>query len=975
VTSGTIVLGILNGLVISLLAVGFVLVYKANRFLNLASAQLGVLSAMVLLKVVNDWDWNWWLSFVGCIVVGVGTGLLVERFVIGPVRRRTKSPVRLLILSVGVSQVLLGVTFIPGLSPTSQAPFPQPFNSSLQLGGVILSGMSVLTLIGVPVLLIMLTGFFEFTSIGKQIRAAAGNPDAARLCGISVSRVSLITWGIAGGLSALAAILNGPTTTSFNAEAVGPFLLMLTLGAAALGAFVSFPIAVVGGLGFGLVYQEVLARTSNAGTAELWVFALMLIAILFRGKAIGRAFAAEGAAVPERPGLRVPEVLRDSTTVRQAMKGMVGLSLIVAVVFPILPYFKSNQFLLVLVLVYALVGVSLTMLVGWAGQVSLGQFALVGIGAYLTARWAGNTGWSVVELLIVAGLVGAIVMVIIGLPALRVRGLTLAATTLGLAVIAPDWLYQQSWLGGDNPFNAEVQTMKVLPGFGTVGSQLYLYYVVLVVLVLIIAAAASLRRSAVGRIIIATRDNERAVTSFGFKPSVVKLRVLALSGFVAATAGVFFAADWQGATPTYFTADASIAILAIPVIGGLGSLGGAVAAAVVLYMTTFFVGPHVEGLLGSVGQNAGFLLFVGGAGVIGTMMSMPNGLAGKVQEVWQTYLNKKAARVTVLGGETAGSASDGPPEPNDDTAIEVSIADAKRASAGLRLTQVGHLDPRDPSAMSTPRPGKNAAPPLEVDDVSVHFGGINALRSTTITVDAGQIVGLIGPNGAGKTTLMNVVSGLLRPDHGSVRLFGDEVARRPPDARARYGMARSFQDASLFAGLTVVEAVQVAMAQRGKKTHFIPALVGAPWVRTAERCSRQRALEIVEAFGLSPWADALTSELSTGMRRICDLAAQVATEPRLLLLDEPTAGVAQREAEAFGPLVRRIRDELDCSILVIEHDMPMLMGLCDRVYAMDAGTVIAVGSPQEIRENPSVIASYLGTDNTAVARSGRAIAT
>ena len=290
--------------------------------------------------------------------------------------------------------------------------------------------------------------FLEFSSVGKQIRAAAGNPDAARLCGISVNRVSLITWGIAGGLSAFAAVLNGPTTTSFNAQAAGPYLLMLTMGAAAFGAFVSFPIAVAGGIGLGLVYQVVAAQTNNAGTAELAVFGVILLAILVRGRAIGRAFAVEGAAVPERPGLRVPEALRGSMLLRHGMKWLVGVSVLVAVVFPLLPYFKSNQFLLVLVLVYALVGVSLTMLVGWAGQVSLGQFALVGIGAYLTARWAGESGWSVVELLVVTGVVGAAVMVAIGLPALRVRGLTLAVTTLGLAVIAPDWLYLQSWVGG-----------------------------------------------------------------------------------------------------------------------------------------------------------------------------------------------------------------------------------------------------------------------------------------------------------------------------------------------------------------------------------------------------------------------------------------------------------------------------------------------------------------------------------------------
>ncbi len=909
-----------------------------------------MLSAVLLLKVVNDWGWNWWGSFVGCVAVGIATGLLVERFFVGPVRRKTKAPVRLLILTIGVSQVLLALTYIPGLTPTSQAPFPQPFTSHLQIGGVVLSGMSVLTMILVPVLLLLLWVFLEFSSTGKQIRAAAGNPDAARLCGISVNRVSLITWGIAGGLSAFAAVLNGPTTTSFNAQAAGPYLLMLTMGAAAFGAFVSFPVAVAGGIGLGLVYQVVAAETNNAGTAELAVFGVILLAIFVRGRAIGRAFAAEGAAVPERPGLRVPEVLKNSMLLRHGMKWLIGVSLVVALVFPLLPYFKSNQFLLVLVLVYALVGVSLTMLVGWSGQVSLGHFALVGIAAYLTARWAGEAGWSVVELLVVTGIVGAAVMVAIGLPALRVRGLTLAVTTLGLAVIAPDWLYLQSWVGGATPFTTPVQVTSVLPGgLGHIGSQLYLYYVVLVVLVVVVAAAATLRRSSVGRIVIAVRDNERASAAFGIKPATVKLRVLALSGFVAATAGVFWALDWQSVSPSQFTADISIAVLAIPVIGGLGSLGGAVAAAVLLYMGTFFIGPHLSGLLGSFGQNVGFLLFFSGIGVVGSMNAFPNGIAGQVQDSWQTYLNRRAARVKASEGGAV-------------TAPRLAV---QGVPAGISFATIGTRN----SDSRTATPPVGGAPPLMVENLAVHFGGIKALDGAGIVVGSGEIVGLIGPNGAGKTTLMNAISGVLRPQQGSVRLFGHEVAGRPAEVRARYGLARSFQDASLFAGLTVTETVQVATSQHAK-THLLPALVGAPWVRTGERDSRRRALEIVDAFGLGPWADALTSELSTGMRRICDLAAQVASEPRLLLLDEPTAGVAQREAEAFGPLVRRIRDELGCSILVIEHDMPVLMGLCDRIYAMDAGRVIAEGIPAQVRDNPTVIASYLGTDDTAITRSG-----
>ena len=200
-------------------------------------------------------------------------------------------------------------------------------------------------------------------------------------------------------------------------------------------------------------------------------------------------------------------------------------------------------------------------------------------------------------------------------------------------------------------------------------------------------------------------------------------------------------------------------------------------------------------------------------------------------------------------------------------------------------------------------------------------------------------------------------------------LFGNEVVDLAPDFRAAFGLARSFQDASLFAGLTVRETIQVALVQR-HKVGMLSALVAAPWVRASERRTRHVADDIIARFGLEQWADARASELSTGTRRICDLAAQVATQPKLILLDEPTAGVAQREAEAFGPLLRQIRDELDCSVLIVEHDMPLLMGLCDRIYAMEAGQVIAEGTPDEIRSDPRVVASYLGTKDAAITRSG-----
>jgi ABC-type branched-subunit amino acid transport system ATPase component/ABC-type branched-subunit amino acid transport system permease subunit len=917
---GTVVLGVLNGLTIGLLAVGLVLVYKSNRFLNLAHAQLGTLSALLLAKWVLDWHWNWWVAFVVALAVGLGTGAAVDRFLVRPLRRRTRSPVRLLLLSLGVSQVLLALTYVPSLGPdpSQNAAYPQPFHSGLRIGGVSLTGMYVLTAALVPVLVAGLAAFLRWSMLGKEIRAAATNPDAARLAGISVAKVSVVTWAIAGAFSAVSAVLQAPTQPSFNVASLGPSLLMTTLGAAAFGAFVSLPLALAGGLALGMTAQVVAGVTSSGSDAQLAVFAVILVIVLVRGRAIGRVFETSGGAVEDLPVTRVPASVRTSTFVRGQRVWLATAGLVLALVVPHVPYFGTtgHQFLLSVILVYAIVGVGLTMLLGWGGQVSLGHFAVVGVGAYLSARWSAD-GWTLGTMLVVAGLAGAATMAIVGLPALRVRGLTLAVTTMGFAVVATDWLFHQPWIGSEQPFGLTAPPAQLGRGLGTLHTQLGVYYAALAVLVVAVVAAAALRRSSPGRIIVAVRDNERASAAFGLAPATVKLTLLAVSGFFAGAAGVLWAQTWRSVAPTQFGADISMAIIAVPVIGGLGSVAGAVAAAALLYGTTFFVGPHVASLFGNYGHNIGFQLFLAGAGETAVLLRYPAGIAGAAQRGWQRYLDARAARV------------------DENTSATV------------------------------------ASLPLRVRGVRLRFGGIIALDEPDIEVRAGEIVGLIGTNGAGKTTLMNVISGVLRPDWGSVEVFGRDVVPLPPDYRAAFGLSRSFQDASLFAGLTVRETIQVAVA-RHRKVGVVAAMLHAPWARRAEGRMTAEADQLLERFGLLPWADARTAELSTGTRRVCDLVAQVASRPKLLLLDEPTAGVAQREAEAFGPLLRQIRDELDCAILVVEHDMPLLMGLCDRLYVLEVGRVIAEGTPEEIRNDPIVVASYLGTEEVAIKRSGTA---
>ncbi len=913
---GALVLGLLNGLTIGLLAAGLVLVFKSNRFLNLAHAQIGALPALLLAKLVLDNGWNFWAAAVFGIALGGVTGLVVDRALVTPLRRRTKSPLRLLLLSIGVSQVLLAITFIPALNPdtSKNAIYPQPFGSGLSISGVRLTGMNVLTAILVPALVLVLAVFLRYSLYGKQIRAAANNPDAARLCGISVSRVSAITWGLSGAFAAASAILQGPSQASFNAPSLGPYLLMLTLGAAAFGAFTSVPGALIGGLVLGVIGQLVSAATSSAALSELWVFGVILVTVAVRGRAIAQVFELSGSAVEELPVTRVAESMRNKLLVRHHMVWLCLVTLVVLVAWPTLPWFdtRADQFSLAVILIYAVLGVALTMLLGWGGQVSLGNFALVGLGAFLTARW--GESWTLISLLLVVGALGAAVMVVVGLPALRIRGLTLAVTTLGFAVIAQDWLFQQTWVT-TRPFSTVIDGLDLGAGLGTVDSQIGAYYVALAVLVAAVLTATALRRSSPGRVFLAVRDNERASAAFGVSPAANKLTLLAVSGFFSAVAGVVWALSWKSIAITQFTPETSTAILAIPVIGGLGSISGAVVAAVLLYTVTFFVGPEVSGLFGELGQNLGFTLFIAGAGVVATVMQFPNGIAGEAQKRWQRYLDRQADRIA---------------------------------------TEATDID---------------STLPLRVEGVEVRFGGRIALASPDIEVRPGEIVGLIGTNGAGKTTLINVVSGVIAPEAGSVRIFGNEVVDLAPDLRAAFGLARSFQDAALFGGLTVRETIQVAQSQH-HKVGVLAAMFRAPWITQTERLTRSVADEIVERFGLTSWADARISDLSTGTRRVCDLACQVAAKPRLILLDEPTAGVAQREAEAFGPLLRQIRDELDCAILIVEHDMPLLMGLCDRVYALELGAVIAEGTPDAIRNDERVVASYLGTEQTAISRSG-----
>ncbi|MHB8661070.1 MAG: ABC transporter permease subunit [Acidimicrobiales bacterium] len=917
---GTLVIGVLYGLTYGMLAIGLVLVYKSNRFLNLAHGQMGALSASILAKLVIDHGWNWWAAFAVCVPLGVLVGIVIDRWVIRPLRERGTSSTTLLLVTIGISLIMIGISLLSEVQANPNKlkdGYPVPFHPHLKIGGVALSGADIFTAAAVPLIVIALALFLRSTKLGRSIRAAAANPDEARLCGISARYVSMVTWAIAGGLSAVTAIIQGPNLTVAASATLGPYLLFLALGAAAFAAFTSIPLAMAGGVLIGVAQQLTSGVTHTPSDGELAAFLVIIAMIVLRGKAIGHVFAVTGAPVEERAPLRITEVAGRVGWIRQRNRVGVALGILVALLLPLIPVLssESQRFHLSLIAAYALAAMALTVAVGWAGQVSLGHFAFVGAGAFFGTRLLEH-GWSVPFAVLPVGVVGGLLMIAIGIPALRVPGLTLSVTTLGFAIVGQDWLFRQGWFLSTNSNGVSLPGAPALArGLGHPGGYAYPYYFGCLLIAIVAVLLTKLRRSQPGRVMIAVRDNSPAAAAFGVRPATAKMLALALSGFLAAAAGVVWAYAYHGAQPSLFSPQLSLVLLALPVIGGAGSVGGAIAAAGLFYGFNYFVSPHLQSIFGTVGGNVGFVTILGGVGIVATVMFSPGGLAGVMQDWMQR-------RIDGISEE---------------------------------------------SFEATARPDR---PTLVAQEVAVRFGGITALDYVSIEVQPGEIVGLIGPNGAGKTTLLNVISGSLEAGSGRIMLGPVDLTDLPPELRSAYGLARSFQNARLFPGLTVVEALQVASYNRFRPS-LLAAASGTPWVKQAETDNLDVVHEVIDRLGLTPFAGRLTSELSTGTRRICDLGAQLVARPSVLLLDEPTGGVAQREAEAFGPLVRRIRDELDCSILIVEHDMPLLMGLCDRVYAMEAGTVIASGTPEEVRHDPRVIASYLGTDEVAVARSGR----
>jgi ABC-type branched-subunit amino acid transport system ATPase component/ABC-type branched-subunit amino acid transport system permease subunit len=923
-----IVVGALAGMAYAVLAAGLVLVYRATGIINFAHGEIGAFGAAVLAKLVLDHGWNFWVALALVLLGGGALGALIETTVI---RRLVRGPkLALLVATIGIAQLLLvAQLLLPRVRLENAGPFPSPLDTSLTIGNLVLTSPHFMIIAFVPAVVVGLGMLLQRTPWGLAIRAAADNRDAAELAAISTRRVSTMVWVLAGVLSTLTVVLVNPLRNvnvgglAF-AEALGPGLLLRALAAALVGRLVSLPLALAGGIGIGVVEALVFANVADPSWSELLLFLLVLTLVLVRGGDEEQERGLESLGTVVRP---VPERLRQRWWVRRGglIAGIAGL--VAAALLPVVFGSASQTFLFGRMLVFAIVGLSVTMLTGWSGQLSLGQFAMVGLGA-MTTVFLHDRGMPYGAAVAYSVVAGALVSLLVGFPALRLRGLYLAVTTLSFAVAAREWFFTQPWFLGDG------SVVFVQPGT-TLGvdfnAQKTFYFVCLAGLVVAVVITSRLRASGIGRSIIAVRDNEKAAASFGISPSATKLLAFAVPGAMAAFAGALLAGLTVQFGPDVFAPADSLAIVAMAVIGGLGSITGAVLGAV-----------YVVGLPALLGPTPAVKLATSGIGLLVLLLFRPGGFAQLVFRSRDLIIERFV------------------PEPAPDDAVTEVIPDDSVEPVEATVEPRARPEPAERPASS--------GPVLAVDRVTVRFGGLVALSSVSLHVDEGEIVGLIGTNGAGKSTLMDVVSGFTTADEGTVRLLGQDVTGLPPHTRARLGMGRVFQDARLFPGLTVREALQTAL-EAADPSDLVPVMAAFAPARAAEERKAASAKAYLSLFGLGRYADVHIADLSTGTRRIVEMACLSAQGSRLLLLDEPTAGVAQRESEAMAPMIRCVKEELGASVLVIEHDMPMIMGLSDRVYCLAAGTEIASGVPHEVRHDPAVVAAYLGTDDRAIDRS------
>lgn len=831
-------------------------------------------------------------AIIVSLVVAAVFGVLLYALVFRPLRN--SSMVARAVASIGVMLVLQAVLAQRvGTSPIAVSPIFSDTtisigDSRIPTDRLIFAG----TIVGVAVLLSLA---YRFTRFGLATRAAAESEKGALVSGLSPDRIAIANWAISTAVAGVSGILIAPIVPLVPIAYT--LFIVPALAAAFVGNLGSMFITVVSGLVIGAVQSEgthlqaTVSWFPQSGVAEGIPLLLILAFLVFRGRPL-----------PGRGTVVAPSLGRSPRPRRFVSATSIGVVLGLVLLFGTSGTYRSA---VIVTFILAIIALSQVVVTGFAGQVSLAQLTLAGVSAFTLSRLEENLGIPFPIAPLLSALAAAVVGVIVGLPALRVRGLPLMVVTLSLSVFLEAFWFSNNSLNGGIT-GAPVHRPRLFGidlgiGAGQDYPRIPFGILCLVVLALVALGVAWLRTSRHGAAMLAVRANERSAAAAGVDVARTKLSAFAIGAFVAGIGGALLAYQQTLVTDPSYTVFAGIGLFTVVYVAGVTSVSGGLLAGVLGTGGILFV---VIDRLVHLGQYydtiSGVLLIIG-------IIKYPEGIAGQVHRLVEKLpIARPSSPPSVDGPDIAGGRLSEP------------VSD--RGSRQRLLTTAS---------------------------LTVQYGGVVALDDVCIDVHEREIVGVIGPNGAGKTTLIDAISGFARTA-GDVLLESAPIGVLKPHRRSRLGLGRTFQGMELYDDMTVRENVAVGLgAARGRKG------AGARDLRS-----------LLRLLDLHELTERTVETLSQGQRQLVSVARVLAGSPVVALLDEPAAGLDTSESRWLGEKLRTVRDS-GVTIVIVDHDMDLVLDVCDRIIVLDLGKVIAQGTPDQIRRDPAVVRAYLGAPHAS----------
>jgi ABC-type branched-subunit amino acid transport system ATPase component/ABC-type branched-subunit amino acid transport system permease subunit len=924
---GIVLQGIIRGTGTGLLGVGLVLIYRSARIVNFAYGATGGFAAAVGISMFSGWGVPWFVAVAAACVVGILVGVIVERFVIR--RFAGSSRLVLTVATIGLAQVLGGMqVLVPPMFGASAlvTTFTTPLSSTqiTTFFPVVIDGNDLLLLAFVPVVLGLLSWFLLRTDSGVAVRGIAENAERARLIGIPVDSLSTLVWGIACLLAAGATMLTAPNQGLALNVASGPTLLLPALAAAVIAGMEDLETAFIAGIGLGLLDKLVIWNVGSGGVDELlksWgidangltsvlYLVVILVALTLRKGAQGRAQTAELWSGGIRQRLpkdvaRLPQI-RQTGIIFGVVVGVVALGAPLVL--------RSSQLSVVTTaLIAGIMVTSVVMLTGWGGSVSLGQYAIAGIGGLITANMVSRSGADLFVTLAISAAAGALVALVLGAPSLRLNGLFLAVTTMAFAVAVDSFLI--------NPVNFP----QIMPSQFTrpwlwsrfdLSDNEVMYYFCLALLAAAIVLVTGVRHGRPGRILLGTRDNERAAAAAGIPTTRTRLSAFVFSGMLAGVAGGLVVVQIGGLAPHTFTPDMSMLLFSMAVIGGVESLGGGLLGVALISLLSYLF-PDYQ-------------LIITGSGLLVVLLIVPRGLTELVDRV---HLR-----------------------------LQMALARSRRSTAAVEVLQSGFLVApgdfqRSSPAMAGVPPARRApgAVPvggsvLHCDAVEASYGPMQVLFGVDLQVMPGEIVALLGTNGAGKSTLLRCITGLMATSGGAVHLHDDDVARLSPEQVARRGVALMPGGRGIFPQLTVDENLRL----------------GA-WLvrRDAGKATAARDWAVATFPVLGERLHLAAGDLSGGEQQMLSLSMAMAAKPEVLCIDELSLGLAPT---VVSTLVERVREvhAAGTTVLVVEQSVNVALQLAERAVFLEKGRIHYEGSTAELRARPDLLRAVFMGDTSGL---------